>query len=304
MTGYGPESFGREFRRRQSAELSRAYPEHFQESPHNLILDGTLAQGVFYLVFLGGLGALTFGGGFKRTPGPEAGLRASAVATTASLLLITVTISGGLMLIGTVALLIGASTPLPAEPDRLGGRAARPLGALLAVLLAGLALAYLRKDAAYGSVTDDVYAGRRSEMAVNYRYAAAILFPAAGEDLWCSRLFATVARAAGGPASDEAWTLAAEAAARSEGTADNQAEAAFQFALVAIGTNHGAQGEFELRRAIAYARTWYKPHMMLAQYLHFVGRQVEAQAEARLALDLAGTMRKQAEQTLLQVGLP
>ena len=44
--GYGPETFTAEFPRYQSVALSRAYPDFQHESPHNLLLDTLLEQGV------------------------------------------------------------------------------------------------------------------------------------------------------------------------------------------------------------------------------------------------------------------
>ena len=208
------------------------------------------------------------------------------------------------MLLGTLALLVAVRSPVVAATPRPMPWVLRTTACVLTAILTLLAAAYFHKDAVYSTITNAAFAGRFDEMSEAYRRTAATWFPTAGEDLWCSRVFAAFARAGKVPAPADAWTLAAEAAARAEATSDNQAEAAFQFALVAIGTNHAPQAEFELRKAIAAAPTWYKPHLLLAQFLHFTGRGEEAQSEARTAIDLAGTMRQSAEQTLLQLGLP
>ena len=44
--GFGPETFSIHFPRYQSAELARAYPAFYQESPHNIFIDALTDQGV------------------------------------------------------------------------------------------------------------------------------------------------------------------------------------------------------------------------------------------------------------------
>ena len=53
--GYGPETFTTDFPRFQSLELARAYPDFYQESPHNMFLDALTTQGVPGLAILIGL---------------------------------------------------------------------------------------------------------------------------------------------------------------------------------------------------------------------------------------------------------
>ncbi|MBI3715932.1 MAG: O-antigen ligase family protein, partial [Betaproteobacteria bacterium] len=48
-TGWGPETFPVEFPRYQSEALARAYPDYYQESPHNIFLDAFAAQGMLGL---------------------------------------------------------------------------------------------------------------------------------------------------------------------------------------------------------------------------------------------------------------
>ena len=46
LVGIGPEVFAGEFRKRQSLQLSRAFPDHYHEDPHNLLLGAAINQGV------------------------------------------------------------------------------------------------------------------------------------------------------------------------------------------------------------------------------------------------------------------
>src|SRR5439155_474921 len=56
--GIGPETFSSEFPHVQSPALSRAYPEFYHESAHNILLDALTAQGVLGFVALAGFIAL------------------------------------------------------------------------------------------------------------------------------------------------------------------------------------------------------------------------------------------------------
>jgi hypothetical protein len=51
-TGFGADNFVAEFPQFQSAELARAYPDFYHESPHNLFLDALTGQGVAGVVLL------------------------------------------------------------------------------------------------------------------------------------------------------------------------------------------------------------------------------------------------------------
>ncbi|MGD1093073.1 MAG: O-antigen ligase family protein, partial [Bryobacteraceae bacterium] len=50
LRGYGNETFALEFPRYQSIELGRAYPDFYQESPHNIFLDALASRGVLGLL--------------------------------------------------------------------------------------------------------------------------------------------------------------------------------------------------------------------------------------------------------------
>jgi O-antigen ligase len=304
VAGSGPETFGNEFRRRQSAALSRAYPEFLQESPHNLLLDGAITQGVSFFPIAAGMVYLALAGGRKRDTMPTACLRASMIAAFVSLQFLTVTISGALMLYGAMALLVASQTPVGVWAYRPPAWFVKVAACGLALFLTAAGAAYLRKEMAYAGVANTAKTDRFEDMAQAYRTAADSWFPAPGDDLWCSRQFAAKARHSDGPTAARAWALAAEASATAENTSDNQADAAYQSALIAIGTNHAEKAEPALRRAIEYAPNWYKPHLLLAQLLHFTGLVAGSKTEAQRALDLAGSMRPSVERALSTIQIP
>jgi hypothetical protein len=303
IAGSGPETFGNQFRRLQSAELSRAYPDYFQESPHDFLLEGAIAQGCFFFVIVAGIVYLVLTGRAANNKGLAAWLRASMVATLVSLLFLPVTISGALMLYGILALLVAVTPPVVVHPHGSVPGLVKAAACGLAVLLLVAGIAYLRKDVAYAGIDAAVKAHRFAEMAYAYRTAADAWFPAPGEDLWASRQFATIARELDPHTAAQAWALAAEAAAMAGRTSDEQADAAYQSALVAISTNRAEQAESQLRMAIEYAPTWYKSHLLLAQLLHFTGHAAESKNEAKAALDFAGSRGPGVTQALHELGL-
>jgi O-antigen ligase len=303
IAGSGSETFGNQFRQLQSAELSRAYPDYYQESPHNFLLEGAIAQGCFFFVVIAGIGYLLLYKWGTANQGPATWICASIAATLVSLLFLPVTISGGLMLYGMLGLLASVRAPI-SQPRRVTVPTFMKLTACsLAVVLVAAAFAYLRQDMSYARMGAAVKEHRFAEITPAYRAATSIWFPAAGEDLWASRQFAGITTQLDPPAAAQAWALAGEAAALAERTGDNRADAAYQSALVAISTNHAKQAEMKLRKAIEYAPTTYKPHLLMAQLLFFTGRKAESSTQANAALDYAGSQRPRVVQALRELGI-
>ena len=293
LLGAGPESFGTGFRRIESAELSRAYPDFFQESPHNFLLAVAVEQGLFGVVAMGGLLALLLTTRTSRD-GPCRALKASAVCTFVCLLFLTVTIPGALMLYLAAGWLVALSATKDGLAAAPPGTAISAAALALALALLVAASAYLRQDLAY----TEIGSGAPARMLSAFRTLTSMRFPASGDDLWASRQFAARARASAGEDAAQAWTASAAASTRAERTDDNAAAAAFQSALLAIGRNDAAGAEARLRDAVSAAPHWYKPHLLLSQLVRFSGRIAESDAEARLALDLAGESHGVVEKAL------
>ncbi len=55
LVGFGPDTFTGEFPRFQSIDLSRAYPDFYHESPHNVFFDALVSQGILGFLILIGL---------------------------------------------------------------------------------------------------------------------------------------------------------------------------------------------------------------------------------------------------------
>jgi O-antigen ligase len=294
--GFGPEVFPNEFRQRQSWELSRLYPDSLHESPHNIVVETAFAQGLPGIAVIAGLIYLLFSVRSKAGTGHLTDLRASAAAMFVSLLFIPVTISGALLLWTTVALMVAEGC----EPGAAGRRASgKPrMQAMLvgpALLLCAAAAAYLVKDRGFAEINDALTARSYERANAAYLSAAGMWFPAPGDDLWASRQFATAALSLSAEKARGARAAAAAARARAELTSDTRADAAYQSALLAFGSNDAAAGERKLRDAVRAAPNWYKPHLLLAQLYQATGREAEQDTELRLTLELAGPLRAEVE---------
>lgn len=298
LSGWGPDTFANEFRRRESARLARLYPDFTHESPHNFLLDGAISQGCSFPVIVLGFALLIFAPFRLQSDRSRYALRAAFASTLASLFFISITICGALMLFVLPGLFVSGTSKRNdvhrTNPPRWLNFPAWGLAALFIVA----AVLCLGKDTAYAGLKRAASEHRFEEMASAYRRSLAFAFPTAGDDLWCSREFAGIARELPPALASQAWPLAAEAAAQEERFGDWRADAAYQSALIAIAMNRAEPAAAALQRAIAYAPNWYKPHLLLAQLLRYTGQPAVAKSEAAAALDLSGKERPSVEQTL------
>jgi Tfp pilus assembly protein PilF len=98
-----------------------------------------------------------------------------------------------------------------------------------------------------------------------------------------------------------AWTQAVEAGKRAASAAEDRANACYSLAALLAAQNDSAGAEQSLRNAIAAAPNWYKPHWTLARLLSLAGRNEEALAEARAAVDLGGGRHAEVFDTLTEL---
>jgi O-antigen ligase len=274
LMGTGPETFAKEFRAVQSVELSRAYPDFYHETPHNAFIDAACAQGLPGAVILIAVFALGLSG-----PGSEMrGLRAALAGLLITSLFASLTLVTS-MLIWTLAGLL--SRPAP-------GRVPVPAIASIASLAFVAAAVVLGvQDRAYAVLQDDV--DGRDFPAACKAFSVATSYPTGipGYELWSSREFAALGRAAGkSPGIPEAWAKAAEAAALAEKQGEEPFNAAYQSAVLAVAMSDLTGAESAARRAIALAPTWYKPHLLLGQLLQAEGRNSEAADEIKVSRNL------------------
>src|SRR5581483_5378615 len=298
-TGFGPEAFAAEFPQFQSAELARAYPDFYHESPHNIFLDAASGQGVGGALLLAGWIAL---GGIAalRSP-PEA--RPVAIALL-SALIASVFAQQFVVFVAPTAFLFYLGVGLLAGLDRSGApahvsmplRAAFAIGGAAAAGFFGLAGYRIAEgDAWLAHVQRLLDTGKSMQAAALWESArasgSANTWRAWGvtADLYFSRRWAAVASAAQDPLDKVRLSaLAVEAARAAIRVPEQRQNAWYNLAMIASALDDSSGVESSLRAAISAGPRWFKPHWMLARLLYAAGHTEEARREAALAVDLDG----------------
>ncbi|MCU1339992.1 MAG: O-antigen polymerase [Bryobacterales bacterium] len=295
-TGFGPDNFVAEFPQYQSVELSRAYPDFYHESPHNVFLDALSGQGVAGVVLLALWIVVGVAAGLRAPPGTRpvagallGGLTASVVAHQFVVFIVP---TAFVFYLG-IGLLAGLE---PTDSMPISTPSSIPLRAAIAAC--GVIAAVFLAVAGYRLVTADLALARvrRSLDAGDSRYAAALWESAKGfrsagvtADLYFSRRWAAAASAAQDPLEKVRLAALAIEAARSATTVPEERQNAwYNFAMLAAALNDSQTVESSLRSAISAGPDWFKPHWALARLLYSTGRTDEARREAILALDLDG----------------
>jgi O-antigen ligase len=275
LIGYGPDTFGIEFPQYQSVELSRAYPDFYHESPHDILLDALVSQGIPGLVVLGGFIGLGWMAPRKQPGAPY--LLAALAAGLVSGTFVCFTLTGYLYFYATIALLVGPVHERETQRSPVLARiAAAPVIALFLsfafqVTLSDMFLARAKRALDTGLIADALTA-----------YAQSLRWHTAGssDDLYFSRALAAESRRA----SPQAFAIAKRAVETSE----ERQNAWYSLAGFYSTRNDLAGVETCLHRSVEAAPSWFKPHWALAQVLELSGRHTEALAEAARAADLDG----------------
>jgi O-antigen ligase len=298
LAGIGPETFSSDFPQVQSAALSRAYPDFYHESAHNILLDALTAQGVVGLLALLGLTGLGFyaaHGARKSEPALAGALNACLIGGVVTHQFTVFTTPTALYFYVTVAMLVSLAARRQAEPPV----PPRRISILISVPLVVFATRLLVADRTLVHVRTDLAAGQIIEAAKAYQRARNWGLDA---DLWYSRQMAAAAVQARDPLSAlRAWQQALESGFRATKTSDDPYNAWYSLASL-----HARQNDFEpteqcLREAVKSSPNWFKPHWMLAQVLQTKGRHAEARAQAELAADLDGGKNPEVARTLAQI---
>jgi O-antigen ligase len=284
VLGGGPETFAGEFRRVESAALSRAYPDFYHETPHNAFVDAATAQGIPGLFILPGV---FFAGwmGRARPAGVEAGLEGALVSIFICSLFASFSLVEFLYLWTIAGIYCGS--PEGAPVFKAGTAWLQVPATLLGGTMAITAVLLSVPDFMNVEIQDAVDERRPTAAMAASGRAEAWSFGLPGYDLWRSREMATLARHLGNtPEAQAAWQLASEAATAAERSSEERFSAAFQSAVLAIASGNLTRAEQEARASIALAPNWYKPHLLLAQILGAMGRAGDAVSEQRLAAEL------------------
>lgn len=297
-SGIGPELFEAEFRRTQSLELARAFPDHYHESPHNLFLETAIGQGAMGLgVWVALLGMACCCGIMCCREGDfEAGpLSAALIAMLTSLQFCPLTMTNELYLMVLTATLVALAARRVA-PDSHSLVAPIVRTRVFSVALVLIASAYVAQASLYALA--ESHASHGDLAGAGRSFGTARKFPMPGPNLAVSRQIASLAPRFSPPVREEALAAAKQAAAAAELGSAERFDALYQSAMLAIISRDLPRAETKLRATIDCAPTWYRPRMALACVLWWEGRNQEAQHEAAFALDCAGRMGAYVKRTL------
>jgi hypothetical protein len=264
LLGSGPETFAGAFRKVESAELARAYPDFINETPHNIFVDAACEEGLAGLSILVGL----FVVGLRAKGSP--GLRAAIVGMAVCGLFASLSLVMGMYLWGIVG--IAAAGEKGTAKTAVWRMVGVPTG------IAFLAVAVLLgvQDAAYANLQDAVdgkdLVGAKKALSIATSFGIGL----PGYELWASQQMAKL----------KAWSEAGAAAELAEERGEDRASAAYQNAILAIVNGDAAGAGAKADAAIALAPNWYKPHLLKAQIFQAMGKNAESAAEARLSLTL------------------
>jgi O-antigen ligase len=288
--GEGPDVFAGEFRRVESAELSRRFPDFYNETPHNALLDAACAQGIPGALILIGLFAVAWRAGWKadfRQSPIRTGLNAALLGLLVSSMFASLTLVTSLYLWMAAGLAVALTPQSAAIESAREWRIPRLALAIPALALLIPALLLMRQDALWADLEHAVetkdFAAARS--AYSSASTAALGLP--GYELWASREWATLGRAiANSPDAPTTWKLAAEAAARAENNGEERFSAAYQASVLQIALGNLTGAETQAREAIRLAPNWYKAHLLRSQLLGYMGRTQESVQEADVSARL------------------
>jgi O-antigen ligase len=304
--GYGPETFIASFALVQSAELARAYPDFYHESPHNMFLDALTAQGVPGLLALAALSAVGFAAAWnmrRSEPDVSGALAAGLAAMTISEQFTSFMLPTALAYYLLAALLVSLTCRVALKPRPPGRRwPALTAAAAFAGLLGVFAVRLIVADTALAAVRRDLNAGLVSDAASQYSRFEKWRVPGGGADLWYSRRLVQLAADRTDLATRmQALQQATPAALRATATAEDPFNAYYNMAEFYASRNDFPRSEQSLRAAISCAPNWFKPHWILARVLEAGGRLKEAEAEAAQGVALDGARHAEVTRTLDQI---
>jgi O-antigen ligase len=295
LSGFGPETFGLEFPRYQSAQLARAFPDFYHESPHNIFLDTLVSQGVLGLaIFIGFAVVAWFAARHAVSQRQRAApyLASALVAGLTAGLFVCFTLPGALYFYATIAMLVGISLPETAiaiDSQPAFGFHIPALAVSLPVVAVFLhfIIRLTTSDLALERAHRDLDAGRIQDAVPDYARSERWHPAGSSDDLYFSRALFAASRTASNPAlaliaSQQAFTLAR----RAPETSEERQNAWYNLAAFYAAQNDPAGVEACLRRSVEASPNWFKSHWALAQVLLLSGRRTEALAETVRAAGL------------------
>jgi O-antigen ligase len=285
LLGYGPETFTTQFPPFESVELAQAHPDFYQESPHNMLLDALVSQGIPGAIALLALCVLALWAARK-----NAALAAALAGAIVCQQFMVLTIPTALYFYLLISLILALSQGPP--ETRVDVRATWPLvpiSAAIAIAFLLIATRLVVADRAMALAEQRTASADIQGAAQAYRTLQRWESSRGDGDLRYSRAMMRLA----GTTSVFATSVAAaqqatESGIRATETAEDRQNAWYNLATIAALRNDRAGVENGLRRAIACAPNWFKPHWTLSEFLELTGRHAEARHEAAIAMELDG----------------
>jgi len=290
LTGFGPETFTQQFPAFASNTISAAYPDHHQESTHNILLDTLLEQGGLGLLALSFLATVCVRMGSKTSEKFSQRaifiLAALAAAVTAQQFT-AFTLSTYVVFLVNLALIASlGSTPAPAGSISITSRAA---WLLIGILCLGLAVRFSQREIALRQIDASLKSGNVTAAMDTYEHLDTGLLFGETPDLWYSRQLLTSLRSSSNAhLKDRVWRAALQSAVRASTVSEERHNAHFHLAYLWSLSEDARKMEESLRAAISWAPGWYKPHWYLSKLLAAKGQKAEAEQEASLARSLSG----------------
>ncbi|HLK17988.1 MAG TPA: O-antigen ligase family protein [Bryobacteraceae bacterium] len=285
IQGFGPETFATEFPRYQSVELSRAYPDFYHESPHNMFLDVFTSRGLLGLLPMLALCSLGIRAGLQRRA-EAAPLVGGLAAMLVCQQFIVFVVPTALYFYLLVAILAGFASP-PGTSAANKRRWYIPVAATLAVIIFVFAIRLVVADAALATVDRRIASADAAGAAAAYQTVLRWQPAGSGSDLRYSRAMQNLAlRSPLFATSLKARQEAVQAGIRATNFAEDRANAWYNLANLLAAGNDPVSVERSLRNAIAWSPNWFKPHWTLAQLLELTNRPEDALAEATEAVNL------------------
>lgn len=296
--GFGPETFSNQFPRRQSLELARAYPDFYQESPHNVFLDVLVSQGLPGLLALGAFCVLALVSLPAAPPAVQAvGAGFLAGLVSQQFLCFTVPTAIFFYAMGSIPV-VHCSSQAPARKLRW----LLPAALLVALSLAAYAARLTIADALMAQVKTALAGGTPAVAAAKYARAERWQLPGGNPALYYAREMLNLSNRQSDPARRfQAWQFAMGAAVRAAVALEDRPNALVNLAAFQSTLNDARLVEIALQSAAAEAPNWYRPHWLLARLYLLTGRLPQAEGEARAAVRCNGGRDAAVQQTLNQV---
>jgi hypothetical protein len=290
FSGIGPEIFAREFSKWKGDDLTRQFPDAYDESPHNVFLDAWIGMGpagllvTAAIMFAAVFAAVRAAKGARRYVAPLCGgLVGAIVSQQFSCFVIATAVC--FVLVSIVAVSADAPQERLQPPPRLW-RLVFGSGAVgVACLLAWGTFALVTADFERGKLPPFLNEKHYRDSIAAYEAGSGKQLFGTSADLWFSRhmndLFARVQDPSLKAA---AFKASAEASRRAAEDADPPSLAAYESATLAGAAGDPVSAERDLVEALRWSPKWYRAHWVLAEILAAEGRQAEAGSHARTAL--------------------